>query len=967
MSNIFKRINDAMERRLKEQVDKGKGRGGNTDQTRAIGTRSTLNGRPVYWSGQNYGWQTKASHEQLKNDGAFRVGQQNLQRIGNDISTTASRAWNSAPKPVRDTAVGVAKAAKKELWDTQPEVIKRGVRGTLGTVDKGLEAVSRATNTSRFITDEAVTAVATLGAGVAAKHGGKTLGRIGQAVARRVDDIPAPVTRQAAGRGVANRIQRRLDDAAAARRAQDAGRVSTGAPGSLDPKVRGGRRPINPTPKSNTPKPKIADLKTVDIHTLTIGDVMNKMDELGFDSERWVRKSLESSMFHGVSDRSAALHRNAAVNMSLGTRQTLDELFNKEYYAALRAKEAALKAARKANPGKHIHELPGDPVKPPMSKQSKEWHPELAQQEQRRISRSLRRRKELQDGAPYYITDAKAPIAEVQTTRPPNGGVVPERFEADKAPKKGDPITRTERESIDRLNARTSGRQLTKAEQSEQRKLRAKIKALSGQINSEPRDIGWGMAYSTHSASLSPDQIATVKAFKQSGGSKVDERALLQRMFDEQKAKIAEANAAYERLDRLERIQRGRNGVAVKEGRSTRIKDRIARDPDLDPRKVGVTKARQNTIEAAERNADKGRIALATRRRMTKESRGRLSPYGAYTEQKAPWGKRHEVALSADNIKAIDAKRTKDGRITRKLRDIERTKQYRDYYNKAIPEQEFDKVQSDLRKQATEEWRDNSYNVQAVYKSEATYVRSNSSRKQVEAEIKFRRHREYMKKHGVFDEARFDERLIPKTDNPAGRESVKNQFREARRRRGVPDAREKLRDLKEGRATEVRLTGDTRYRGLSRRQPNGTFGGSANPSKRDNLARPLNGRTPTKADKDVQKLNKRFQGISPLKPSREAVAPVQGAKRSVPPTDPADRKPGSYRGRIRAAVERSVPAKPTRREASVLRPTGIANKARQRAMDHGYPTRTELRKQKRLEEALLKIKRRRLKEKNQGS
>jgi hypothetical protein len=264
--SIFNRINDALTRRLKEQVDKGKGRGGNTDQTRTIGTRSTLNGRPVYWSGQNYGWQTKASHEQLKNDGAFRHGQQNLQRIGNDISTTAGRAWNSAPKPVRDTAVGVAKAAKKELWDNQPEDIKRGVRATVRTADKGLEAVSRATNTSRFITDEAVTAALTLGAGVAVKHGGKTLGRIGQAVTRRIDDVPVPVTRQSAGRGIQNRIQRRLQQNDNARRLREAGAVNPTGRGfgsqAVDDLPAADRAVRNRLTRNTTNPPKAPEVET---------------------------------------------------------------------------------------------------------------------------------------------------------------------------------------------------------------------------------------------------------------------------------------------------------------------------------------------------------------------------------------------------------------------------------------------------------------------------------------------------------------------------------------------------------------------------------------------------------------------------------------------------------------------------------------------------------------------------------
>jgi hypothetical protein len=233
------RINDAMQRRINTVSDEVNRRP-KTDKTRPIGSQSTLNGKPVVWGGESYGWQSRGSFEKLKKEGAFRVGQQTLQRVGNDVSTTAGKVWKDTPKPVREAVVSTAKAAKKELWDNQPKVVKDAVKGTLGTVDKGLEAVSKATNTSRYITDEAVTAVATLGVGAAIKHGGKATGRIAQALAKHTDDAieaaskahvvkpgtQTALTRQLQGRGITNKIRQRLEQNANVRFQQQAGAVN---------------------------------------------------------------------------------------------------------------------------------------------------------------------------------------------------------------------------------------------------------------------------------------------------------------------------------------------------------------------------------------------------------------------------------------------------------------------------------------------------------------------------------------------------------------------------------------------------------------------------------------------------------------------------------------------------------------------------------------------------------------------
>ena len=47
----------------------------------SIGQAATLNGKPVRWSGENYGWQSPATHKQLEAQGKFHIGTQAIDRI----------------------------------------------------------------------------------------------------------------------------------------------------------------------------------------------------------------------------------------------------------------------------------------------------------------------------------------------------------------------------------------------------------------------------------------------------------------------------------------------------------------------------------------------------------------------------------------------------------------------------------------------------------------------------------------------------------------------------------------------------------------------------------------------------------------------------------------------------------------------------------------------------------------------
>jgi hypothetical protein len=147
------------------------------EEVRPIGTPAVLNGQPVKWAGQNYGWQSEASYNQLQKEGEFRFGEITGQRIMGDITQGVGQVIKSIPEPIKQTAVDVAKAGAAQAAEAyyslplyQQQQIVAGlqfVRGGVNFVGDFMEEVSRRTNTSRFITDELVT----LGTGKVLKAG----------------------------------------------------------------------------------------------------------------------------------------------------------------------------------------------------------------------------------------------------------------------------------------------------------------------------------------------------------------------------------------------------------------------------------------------------------------------------------------------------------------------------------------------------------------------------------------------------------------------------------------------------------------------------------------------------------------------------------------------------------------------------------------------------------------------------
>lgn len=121
-----------------------------------IGQSATLNGKKVVWSGQNYGYQSPATHNKLKDQGKFKTGAQALDRLGNAI-----------PKPVKD----VANEVKKRLANGPIQPVNAGYKGTNAT-DRVLQSVSDKTNVDRRIVDGAATVAQAAISKAALKGGG---------------------------------------------------------------------------------------------------------------------------------------------------------------------------------------------------------------------------------------------------------------------------------------------------------------------------------------------------------------------------------------------------------------------------------------------------------------------------------------------------------------------------------------------------------------------------------------------------------------------------------------------------------------------------------------------------------------------------------------------------------------------------------------------------------------------------
>ncbi|MDA7436672.1 hypothetical protein N8654_03190 [Synechococcus sp. AH-601-B19] len=124
------------------------------------------------WAGQNYGYQSPASFQKLQKQGQFRAGEIAGGRVLGDLGRGVDQRIRQGAE---DALVsGIEKGMN--AYESAPEPVKGAVRGVgrgAQFVDDRFEDFSRATNTSRLITDEALT----LGAGKGLKIGGKAVQR----------------------------------------------------------------------------------------------------------------------------------------------------------------------------------------------------------------------------------------------------------------------------------------------------------------------------------------------------------------------------------------------------------------------------------------------------------------------------------------------------------------------------------------------------------------------------------------------------------------------------------------------------------------------------------------------------------------------------------------------------------------------------------------------------------------------
>ena len=153
---------------------------GNTDQLTdrqyeqqmKPGTKITEGGKDLYWSGTNYGWQSKGSYDQLKAKGQFRAGENTAQRINNDLGEGLTAVLGE--EGTRRLGLAINKAT--ETYNQHaPQVVKDTVSNISGGFSQANQAVSKATGIGPTITSELLTEAALLGGGQALKVGGKAL------------------------------------------------------------------------------------------------------------------------------------------------------------------------------------------------------------------------------------------------------------------------------------------------------------------------------------------------------------------------------------------------------------------------------------------------------------------------------------------------------------------------------------------------------------------------------------------------------------------------------------------------------------------------------------------------------------------------------------------------------------------------------------------------------------------------
>lgn len=209
MSELFN-VNQRLSNFIQKQLD---AKGETTDENRPIGSKATLNGKDVFWSGQNYGWQSQESFNKLKEGPEFRAGHIALSRLGTDISQAVGMGIDALPEPVKATGIEAIRQGV-QAYQRLPQGVRTGVKEVVDLAGDINETVSKATNVSPIITGEVLTA----GAGklvkgpttVGARQISRAMPEQGVAYGLTIGDprFLAPGVRQGIAKTQANRTAR---------------------------------------------------------------------------------------------------------------------------------------------------------------------------------------------------------------------------------------------------------------------------------------------------------------------------------------------------------------------------------------------------------------------------------------------------------------------------------------------------------------------------------------------------------------------------------------------------------------------------------------------------------------------------------------------------------------------------------------------------------------------------------------
>ena len=259
---------------------------------------------------------------------------------------------------------------------------------------------------------------------------------------------------------------------------------------------------------------------------------------------------------------------------------------------------------------------------------------------------------------------------------------------------------------------------------------------------------------------------------------------------------LADEPRDWETRQFIERLERKRDGV--------QFRGEVAVDPRYVPGTVqGGTKrqANENLKRDLERKAAKERISPATRRRMTKESQGRMATNETLEQHPSRQVIRDEytgdweINTKADADKMIDQLVIYEsrGRVdnfnqVKKARNALRTKQYEFVYRELLPA-DLGKAESNLKK-----LRATNAEKYGATPAEIADSLASITKDEVKRHAYWLREKEFARKFGYLDEARVTPGMLLKTDNRAGKESIRRQFRDARERRGAGDTKVRGKD-----------------------------------------------------------------------------------------------------------------------------------------------------------------------------